>query len=440
MSKRANQRGEETSSPRARSIAVLGVALLIGLGLGRFATYQPSAVGELPTTPAAGADLIAELQSRTEEQPGNVTLWQKLGQASLQRAAQVGDPQLYVVAETALGKAQALVEDDPTTILGFANLALARHQFSEAHELANQAANANPDAAEPLLALFDASIELGRYDEAEGHLDRLLNQKPNLAALARLSYFRELHGDRRGALQAMLAARTAGAASPFETAQVETFIGNLLYGQGELARSLEAYDRALVVAPETVLAMVGKARVLAAAGQPDDAIDLLQQAVDRYPLAEAVVLLGELQAATGEQTAAKQTFQLVGAIGQLQQQAGAVVDMEMALFQSDHGDATIARDLAAKAYAQRPTIYAADALGWATFKSGDVQAAVALIEEATRLGTADAALRFHAASVYAGAGLVEQARVELQTALDLNPSFSLYHQPEIDRLRVALGV
>ena len=47
----------------------------------------------------------------------------------------------------------------------------------------------------------DALVELGRYDEAATALQRMVDLKPNLAAYARVSYFRELHGDLDGALR-----------------------------------------------------------------------------------------------------------------------------------------------------------------------------------------------------------------------------------------------
>ena len=47
------------------------------------------------------------------------------------------------------------------------------------------------------------------YDEAEAHLAELLPRRPGSAALSRLSYLRELHGDLEGARLAMLQAEQA---------------------------------------------------------------------------------------------------------------------------------------------------------------------------------------------------------------------------------------
>ena len=58
--------------------------------------------------------------------------------------------------------------------------------------------------------IADAQIELGRYGAAARTLQRMVDLKPELASYARVSYFRELHGDLAGALQAMRLAVSAG--------------------------------------------------------------------------------------------------------------------------------------------------------------------------------------------------------------------------------------
>ncbi len=439
MNSRTYIGGEAQASPRVRTGIVLVMAVLAGLGLGRFAGYRQPATAPAMISPRDSQTVIEALRRQVEARPDNAGLWQDLAGAYLRRAGQVGDPQLILAAEQAIGQAQGLAPNDPATLVATANLAMARHRFHEARDWGDRAARAAPDSAESLVVLVDASIELGRYDEAEGYLQTLLDRKPNLAALARLSYFRELQGDRDGAIQAMLAARTAGGGEGYEIAQIDTFIGNLLYGQGELEQAAEAFGRARRQ-PDTILASIGEARVLAVHGDLESAVALLEDVVAHYPLTEAVVLLGELQAAVGDSAASQNTFALVEAIGELQRQAGSVVDLEMALYQADHGDAAAAVELATKAYRERQTIFTADALGWAMFKNGDAAGAVQLMEEAAKLGTADPLLSFHAATVYQAAGFEARARLELLKVVELNPRFSVFHQLALDDLRAELGV
>ncbi|MBA2529791.1 MAG: hypothetical protein H0V19_07515, partial [Euzebyales bacterium] len=77
---------------------------------------------------------------------------------------------------------------------------------------------------------------------------------------------------------------------------------------------------------------------------------------------------------------------------------------------------------------------------WALHRAGDSEQALPHVAEALRLGSADALLRFHAASVYAGAGRPERARTQLRTAFELNPWFSFRHRARARRLAERLDV
>ena len=118
------------------------------------------------------------------------------------------------------------------------------------------------------------------------------------------------------------------------------------------------------------------------------------------PLPAAVILLGDLQAAAGATKQAARTFDLVRSIVRLQQASGAVTDLETAIFEADHGDPARALPAAQAAYAARPdNVYAADALAWSLVRSGDAAAAQPLMAQALRLGSADAAMHYHAAVI-----------------------------------------
>ena len=62
----------------------------------------------------------------------------------------------------------------------------------------------------------------------------MVDLKPNLASYARVSYFRELHGDLRGATDAMRLAVAAGGDAPENIAYVQTLLGDLELVRGAL--------------------------------------------------------------------------------------------------------------------------------------------------------------------------------------------------------------
>ncbi len=419
------------------------IVLIVGLALGRFVlagapsqeTYEPPALDE------SLAAEVTRLEQVTSQRPDDLGAWQQLGVHYTRRAVQVGDPAFYTLAGKAFDKADDVARDDPATLLGRGNLSLSLHEFAKALDYGQRALAGLPHNADALGVIVDAEVELGRYEPAAEYLQRMLDTRPDLPALARTSYLRELHGDLPGAITAMRQAEAAGAGTSFDRATVVALLGDLYLKDGELAAAEAAYQRADGMVAGLVPAAVGRARVLAAQGQPDHAIRLLSAVVDRYPQPAAVILLGELQAVSGRSADAAKTFALARTIATLQQQAGQVTDLEMALFEADHGDPGRAVELAQAAHQARPgNVYANDALAWALFKDGRAAEATRHVEEALRLSGADALLRYHAAEVFAAAAQPDRARDELRRAFDLNPWFSAFHKPDAVALAGRLGV
>jgi tetratricopeptide (TPR) repeat protein len=121
-----------------------------------------------------------------------------LGDNYLARARETGDPAFYSRAERAFG---AALRKDPASVdglVGAGTLAGFRHDFAEQLRLGEEARRVAPQLARPLPVIADAQIELGRYGQAARTIQRLVDLKPGLPAYARVSYFRELHGDTGG--------------------------------------------------------------------------------------------------------------------------------------------------------------------------------------------------------------------------------------------------
>jgi Flp pilus assembly protein TadD len=98
------------------------------------------------------------------------------------------------------------------------------------------------------------------------------------------------------------------------------------------------------------------------------------------------------------------------------------------LFAADHRDPG-ALDAARRLYARQPGIAGADAMGWALRAAGRPAEALRHADQALRLGTRSALMHYHRGMILADLGKREAARVELETALGLNPHFSARHAP-----------
>jgi tetratricopeptide (TPR) repeat protein len=235
----------------------------------------------------------------------------------------------------------------------------------------------------------DALVELGRYEEAERALQRMVDLKPNLASYARVSYMRELHGDLDGAVDAMRLAVSAGGATAENAAYVQTLLGNLELLRGRSAAAESSYRLALTRFPRYAPARAGLARVAVSEGELATAIRRYRALVAMLPLPEYVIALGEAELAAGREAAARRDFALVRIERRLYERSGVNLDLELALFEADHGSPRRALELARRAWEAAPSVRSADALGWALTRSGRPRAGLEFARKALRLGSRD---------------------------------------------------
>ena len=139
--------------------------------------------------------------------------------------------------------------DDVDAMVGLGTLALARHEFAAALDWGEQARALAPYHAAAYGVIGDAQVELGRYDEAIETVQAMVDLRPDLSSYSRVSYLRELMGDREGALVAMEQAATAGSGYAENVAWVRVQLGNLRFDGGDLAGAASEYAAALAALP-----------------------------------------------------------------------------------------------------------------------------------------------------------------------------------------------
>jgi predicted Zn-dependent protease len=420
---------------------VLVVTVVAGLLGGRFLVAGGDGDQARTARPAAGAGAgtavggeVARLQAELRRRPGEPRLLTQLGVAYVARARETADPTFYVKAAGVLTQAAKLDPGGPTTMVARGLLDLGRHDFGSALAWGTRAARANPDLPDALGVIFDAQVELGRYQAAVVTAQAMVDRKPAQGSLARVSYARELLGDPAGAVAAMVQAAAAGGGSPTDQAYVQTLIGNLHLGAGRLGPAEAAYRRAVEGRPGYGLAEVGLARVAAARGDLAGAARRLEPAAAKLPLPATVALLGDVKVAAGDPHGAAGQYRLVRVIERLNQANGVAVDLELARFEADHArdrgaDPRRAVAMARRALAERPTIYASDTLGWALRQAGRPAQALPHARAAVRLGTRDAVLWYHLAAVEADLGRTAAARRHLAEAFAISPYLTVRDQP-----------
>lgn len=401
----------------------------VGLSLlrDRAPTVRPSSpVAGSGTGVNPGARSLAEIDrllSAMEASPESGELYRDLGFAYLQRARDTGDPSSYPSAEEAFSQSARRLPDDPLVLVGQGGLQLARHEFAKAFDTGSAALKLAPGFPAAQAVVIDALVELGRYEEALVVAEAMLVDD-SLPAWNRTSYLRELHGDLAGALAAMEEAAVRGADVPENAAFTFTLVGTLNAHLGRADRATIVYDKALAFFPGYGPALAGKARLAIAQGDLAEGVRLFERAVEILPLAEYVIGLGEAQEAAGDLKAAKKSYELATFQSKLFQANGVVVDVELALFEADHGDVAKALEYARKAYADRENVKTADTLGWAHFKTGQYDEAARYSAEALRLGSKDPWFLYHAGAIAAARGETSAARAYLTEALDIDAGFS----------------
>src|SRR4051794_17426065 len=418
----------------AATFAVLAVAGSRQSGAPRIAA-EPAFV---PATSQSTDARIASLQTQVRANPHDARGYAALAQVYLQKVRETGDASFYARADGVLKTALNLSPRSPDAVVVAGTLALARHDFAGALALGQQAHSLAPQLAAPYAVLVDSLIELGRYDQAGGALQRWVDIKPTLASYARVSYWRELHGDLGGAADALRAAISAGGDVAENGAYVQTLLGNLELQRGRLREADLSYRTALARFAGYVPAQAGLAKLTAARGDLVAASRRYRPVVARLPLPEYVVGLGETELAAGRTASATRDLALVGAEEKLLKAAGVDTDVDLAVFEASHGSPARAVMLAQRARAVAPSVRSSDALGWALTRAGQPRRGLHYAQEALRLGSRDPMFLYHAAVSARDAGHDSLARTWLHRALAENPRFSPLYAPKARRMLEAL--
>ena len=426
--------GQSMSSVN-RLAGVTAVLLLLAgatgfLSIARFLSGSEEDNSDRAAPIASAADrAITQLQQRLASKPNDLVSLDGLGSAYLQKARESGDPAFYTKAGGLFDKAQAIDPTDQEGITGASRLAAARHDFARALELAQQALRLDPDDPDIQGALGDALVELGRYDEARSAFQRMLDARPDLNAYVRIAYVRELYGDSVGAIEAMKLAVEAVRPGGETAAWVHWQLGNIYFNTNAPDNAAAEYRAALDAFPGYVHAVAGNARLAAARGDYEKAIELYRDVTARQPVVDYVAALGDVYRAAGRDGEAQRQYDLVGAIDSLYRANGIDTDLEMALYMADHDlNRDDALGQARAAYEARPgSTRAADVLSWALYKIGKNDEALNYSREALRLGTQDPMILFHAGMINYKVGDRDAARDYLSRAIQINPSFSILY-------------
>lgn len=385
---------------------------------------------------------IRFFQWKVAQDPDDQFNYDRLGVAYIQKARETGDVTYYNLAATSLEKSLALESKAPEAAPPAKHLATvyyAEHRFTEALALAQKALALNPLDNTPYALIGDAESEMGDYDKAWASYARLSDPQDRQSTLSGMQYLAQsresvksfLTGNSKAAIEHMQSAvqLSVDARMPMESIAWSQFsLGEACLQVGDLAGARAAYSESLKTYPEYHRALAGLAKVSAAEGKLQDAIELYKRAIAVIPLPAYAAALGDVYAKAGNSAEAKKQYDLVEYIARLNAFNQSVYNRELAVFYADH-DVNLpqALALARKEFEIRHDIYTWDALAWALDKNGQSVQAAAAMKDALHLDTQDPLILFHAGMIYQHLGENAKAEDYLHRAIALNPQFHLFY-------------
>ena len=393
--------------------------------------------GLLPS--ATTPQRIESLEAQVRQSPSDPRGYVDLGHAYLTRFGETEDPAFYPKAEAAFDTALKLGPDDPSALAGMAQLELSRHQFPRGLELAKRARHLNPSTVEYDGLIIDAQVEQGRYAAAARTLQHYVSRRPELGSYARVSYFRELHGDLGGAVRAIELAASAAGDRSADSAFAANLLGKLRADQGDYAMAEVLFRRVLMLKPGYPDAMLGLAAIEAGRGQTGAALRRYRAVQRSVPAPDHAILLGEAEEAAGHLAAAHLAYRAARAAFSGLEAQGANTATERALFEAEHGNPARSVELGRRAWRYTPSVRAADAYSWALSAAGEHRAALRFSDRAMRLGSRDPAFLYHAGMVALRADRPHRARSFLARLVAQSPDFSPLYGPISRRALNSLG-
>jgi tetratricopeptide (TPR) repeat protein len=425
-------------------LALATAVFILGSYLYDHNPFTAAAEPEQVTIPVESVPAASHAMKSSDEQ---IAFWQQkvqrddrdyisltyLGQAYLQKGRETGDAAAYGRAQAALEQALTINPNYELTLSYLSVTQIAQHNFEGALAAAQRVYEFDPGALQALATIGDASLELGRYDEAEAAYATLIEQAPGAAVYSRAARLSWLQGDIDAAIDRMQQAVENAVEIGLTGERLAWYqfqLGELYFNSGDVAAAQAQYAAAKQTFPDYYLVLLGEGKVAAAHGDYEQAITLYERLTERLPQPDFVATLGDLYMLAGNKTAAQEQYDTVAFIADLETTDQALVGRQLALFYANHNTNLGSTLAAAEAeLANRPDVYGYDVLAWTLFKNGRIDEAAEAVEQALELGTQEALFYYHAGMIAAAQGDTAQARQHLSHALELNPHFDFLQAP-----------
>jgi tetratricopeptide (TPR) repeat protein len=385
--------------------------------------------------------IISTYEAEVRNTPDSFLLLRLLAGQYLKRFRERADVEDLLRAEQASRQALSLQNHrDRASSMILASTLLSQHRFQPALQVITEAQKFAP--GDPNLTALSASIqmELGHYETTEHLLKSFTQTTETSGHNAIRARYLELTGNldtARELLNSAMAQMDAFYSNSAETrAWFHVRSGDLAFAAGELLLSEQRYQEALNLFPQDTAALTGLARLYTAQHRWKEALDAANRGIEWVPLLETLAYKADAQRALEDADGVVETEGLMEVVAHLSKVQG-IYDRALAVYYVDHGiHLPEALEIARREVLVRDDIYAEDTLAWAAAANHHWKEAQRAVQQATRLGTQDALIQFHAGMIAKDCGDRPTAILHLTQALKLNPQF---HHRYADEARQVLA-
>jgi tetratricopeptide (TPR) repeat protein len=385
-----------------------------------------AAASEWPTTKIRINLLIDQLKKKPTDAKINLVLAKEL----MQEGRASGDFSYYNKA--ALDLIRGVLVRNPKDFEAKcleSMIYLSQHRFAEGKEVADRAQKENPFNSFVYGLLVDANVELGDYPKAVEMADKMAAVRPDIRSYSRVSYLREIHGDPKGAKEAIQLALDAGVAGTEETEWARMVQGHLYEETGHLDTAEMIYKTSLQNRPDYPFALAGLGRVARFRKDYPTAISYLEKAKSVMPDAAFLDELIDLYQLSGQPEKAEKMLEITldamisdNISAGKNKDEGHYSDSELALLYLKKRDFDCALTHARTEYARRPqNIDACETLAWVLFKKGQFAEAAPLIKNAIRTGSKQPERLVKAGFILAANGQTAEGEALKKQGLALKP-------------------
>lgn len=381
---------------------------------------------------------IQTLQNDIRKKPTDQKKKLLLALAYMQEARLTGEhPHYYPLASDLLDD---VIESAPAdknllfeAMVAKATVQLSLHQFQEALRTAQRAEKIDTTTASLYGVFCDAYVELGDYPKAIAAADKMTSIRPDIRSYSRISYLREIHGDTQGAIEAMKEAIASGVPGLEQTAWARIILGGLHESVGNLNAAEMQYRLALAQRPNYAFAIGALGRIEAKRKNYDEAIELLKKASEIMPEFSFQQEMAHLYKITQESSRVKSVTEDLLKSLEDDQDAGHVVDLELANIHLDiTKDIDEAYRYAKREYKKRPqNIDVCKTMAKIHYKKNNLEEANKLIEIASRTNKQDAEIFCLKGLINYKLGKTKDGAELMREALNINPFFNEVLQQEM---------